>query len=300
VSIGFAAVANAQAPRTWVSGVGDDANPCSRTAPCKTFAGAISKTASDGEIDVLDPGSFGTVTITKGITIDGGCQVAGVTSSGTSGMVINAPSTSVVIIRNISINGMDTSTNGIRFLAGKSLSVDHCIINRIQASNTARGLDIEPNNAGGTAELHVRDTTIQETGGEGILIQPGGGTSVIANINNVRQSHSTSTSGLNVVNNAKVMVQYSDFSQNPVGAGITAQQGSTEVDVDGGMMSNNAFGVVAGVGGGAAVFRLSRCTIAGNTSSGALINAPATVTGFSSNMIAGNAGNNTIATVAAQ
>src|SRR5215472_16789405 len=79
---------------TRVSGVGDDANPCSRTAPCKTFAGAISKTATDGEIDVLDPGSFGTVTITKGLTIDGGCQVEGVTSSNTNGINVGAPGTS--------------------------------------------------------------------------------------------------------------------------------------------------------------------------------------------------------------
>ena len=62
-------LAHAQATRTWVSGVGDDANPCSRTAPCKTFAGAISKTAAGGEINVLDPGGFGAVTITKSITI---------------------------------------------------------------------------------------------------------------------------------------------------------------------------------------------------------------------------------------
>jgi hypothetical protein len=64
-------MAQAQATRTWVSGVGDDANPCSRTAPCKTFAGAISKTAPCGEISVLDPGGFGAVTITKSITING-------------------------------------------------------------------------------------------------------------------------------------------------------------------------------------------------------------------------------------
>src|SRR5262245_48964588 len=63
--------AYAQATRTWVSGVGDDVNPCSRTAPCKTFAGAISKTAAGGEISVLDPGGFGGVTITKSITING-------------------------------------------------------------------------------------------------------------------------------------------------------------------------------------------------------------------------------------
>src|SRR5215475_14700202 len=84
------APAQAQATRTWVSGVGDDANPCSRTAPCKTFAGAISKTAPRGEINVLDPGGFGAVTITKAITIDGsGGQIAGVLVSGTNGIVVS-------------------------------------------------------------------------------------------------------------------------------------------------------------------------------------------------------------------
>src|SRR5882724_11080869 len=77
------APANAQATRTWVSGVGDDANPCSRTAPCKTFAGAISKTAGGGEINVLDPGGFGGVTITKSITISSTFE-AGVLVSGTN------------------------------------------------------------------------------------------------------------------------------------------------------------------------------------------------------------------------
>ena len=300
LSLCVAGMANAQASRTWVSGVGDDANPCSRTAPCKTFAGAISKTAVNGEIDALDPGGFGAVTITKAITIDGGCQVASVLVSGTNGIVVQAPSTDSVILRNIEINGINNSVSGIRFLAGKSLAVDHVIINRFASLSSSRGIDAEPNNAGGTAQLLVRDSFIAETQGEGILIQPGGGTSMIVNINNTRQAHSTTTSGLNVVNNAKVSVQNSDFSQNPIGAGITAQQATTEVNVDGGMLANNAFGVFAGVGGGAAVVRLSRCTITGNTSAGALINAPATVTGFQSNMISGNAGNNVIASVAPQ
>src|SRR5277367_1093894 len=85
--------ASGQATRTWVSGVGDDANPCSRTAPCKTFAGAISKTASPGEINCLDPAGFGAVTITKAINIvcdsvsNGGVLVAG-----TNGIVVNLPS----------------------------------------------------------------------------------------------------------------------------------------------------------------------------------------------------------------
>src|SRR6266550_815903 len=86
LTMAIAAFANAQATRTWVSGVGDDVNPCSRTAPCKTFAGAISKTADKGEIDALDSAGFGTVTITKSITIDGGGTLAGVLYAGTNGI----------------------------------------------------------------------------------------------------------------------------------------------------------------------------------------------------------------------
>src|SRR4051812_9940121 len=106
----------AQATRTWVSGVGDDANPCSRTAPCKTFAGAISKTAAGGEIDVLDPGGFGTVTITKSITIDGsGGSIGSILASGTNGVNVNARAADRIIFRNLSINGAGSTlgVNGI-------------------------------------------------------------------------------------------------------------------------------------------------------------------------------------------
>src|SRR5277367_490570 len=91
-----AASVQAQATRTWVSGVGDDANPCSRTAPCKTFAGAISKTAASGEINCIDPGGFGALTITKAITIDCTGVEAGVLVSGTNGFVVAAATTDVV------------------------------------------------------------------------------------------------------------------------------------------------------------------------------------------------------------
>src|ERR1700735_2861625 len=98
--------AHAQSTRTWASGVGDDANPCSRTAPCLTFAGAISKTAAGGEIDALDPGGFGAVTITKSITIDGGGGVASVIPSpGTNGIVVSAGATDIVTIRNVQLQG---------------------------------------------------------------------------------------------------------------------------------------------------------------------------------------------------
>src|SRR6266436_2469057 len=88
--LAFTSLAQAQATRTWVSGVGDDANPCSRTAPCKTFAGAISKTAVGGEIDCLDPGGFGQVTITKSITFDCDSGPGGILSGAGSGIIINA------------------------------------------------------------------------------------------------------------------------------------------------------------------------------------------------------------------
>src|SRR5438270_167366 len=91
--LAFAAMAQAQASRTWVSGVGDDANPCSRTAPCKTFAGAISKTAAGGEINCLDPGGFGTVTITKSITIDCGGTFGSILASGVNGVNVNDSAT---------------------------------------------------------------------------------------------------------------------------------------------------------------------------------------------------------------
>src|ERR1700692_969579 len=105
--LSLAVPAVAQATRTWVSGVGDDANPCSRTAPCKTFAGAISKTAAGGEIDALDPGGFGGGTITKSITLDGGGgQVASVLVATTNGINVNAQATDVVIIRNVRFDGL--------------------------------------------------------------------------------------------------------------------------------------------------------------------------------------------------
>src|SRR5690349_22193941 len=105
--VSFAVLAQAQATRTWVSGVGDDANPCSRTAPCKTFAGAISKTAAAGEINCLDPGGFGGVTITKSITIDCSEIAASVLVSGTNGININAGAADRVILRNIRVMGVN-------------------------------------------------------------------------------------------------------------------------------------------------------------------------------------------------
>lgn len=130
--------AAAQATRTWVSGVGDDANPCSRTAPCKTFAGAISKTAAGGEISVLDPAGFGAVTITKSITISGDGTLAGILNAGTNGIIVNAAVTDVVQLRNLSIAGAGTGLSGIRILQAGLVVVDRLTI----ADQTMNGIDI--------------------------------------------------------------------------------------------------------------------------------------------------------------
>jgi hypothetical protein len=126
-------LAFAQSTRTWVSGVGDDANPCSRTAPCRTFAGAISKTATGGEISVLDPGSYGTVTITKPITISGVGEQASILSSGTNGIIINittlptAPQTNTVTLRNLQINGAGTTLGltAVHVFGATTVILDH-------------------------------------------------------------------------------------------------------------------------------------------------------------------------------
>jgi len=124
VALALPGSALAQATRTWVSGVGDDANPCSRTAPCKTFAGAISKTAASGEINVLDPGGFGGVTITKSITINGGGFIAGVLVSGTNAIIINAGINDKVTLKGLDMNGLGTGLVGIKVLAGKKITIE--------------------------------------------------------------------------------------------------------------------------------------------------------------------------------
>ena len=142
-------MAVAQATRTWVSGVGDDVNPSSRTAPCKTFAGAISKTAAGGEINVIDPGGYGAVTITKSITIDGSGTFASILSAGTNGVIINAGADGIVTLRHLFINGAGTGISGIKIIAAKRVIIEDCTL----ANFTQQGVDINTT-AACTVELN--------------------------------------------------------------------------------------------------------------------------------------------------
>ena len=172
----------AQATRTWVSGVGDDVNPCSRTAPCKTWAGAISKTAAGGEINALDPAGYGAVTITKSITLDGTGTNASILAAGvTGGIVVNAGANDTVIIRSIEINGVNGTPspgqNGIRFLAGGQLHVENVRI----YGHSQHGIDFNPS---GASQLFVKDSSFRDNTGGAIWLRPQASGSATAAISN--------------------------------------------------------------------------------------------------------------------
>ncbi|HVR81226.1 MAG TPA: hypothetical protein VHF02_03955 [Luteimonas sp.] len=204
----------AQATRTWVSGVGDDVNPCSRTAPCKTWAGAISKTIAGGIINCIDPGGFGTVTITKSMTISCKHVEGSALASSTNGIIINGAGIDVVL-RGLDIDGgapISPGLNGIRFLQGASLIVEDCVIRDFNAV-TPNGNGIIVNNSALVAEIHISNSNItgngNGTGGAGIQVAP------------------TGTGG------AKVTIKDSVFSNNTVGvrADSAATTGAIDVTV---------------------------------------------------------------------
>jgi hypothetical protein len=153
----LAALTQAQAPRTWVSGVGDDANPCARTTPCRTFAGAISKTATGGEIDLLDADAAGTVTITKSITIDGTGSMAGILANAGDAIKINitnaGDTAKAVRLRHLSINGMGTGTNGINIVAATDVTIEDCVVDGF----TGNGISVA------TGAAFIRHTSIRHT-----------------------------------------------------------------------------------------------------------------------------------------
>jgi hypothetical protein len=251
-----AAPAQAQAFRTWVSGVGDDANPCSRTAPCKTFAGAISKTALNGEINCLDPGGFGAVTITKSITIDCHEIFASILFAGTNG--INIPFNSfaaadvrkTVRLRNLNLNGVDTGINGIRITGGSVIAagvviIEDCLIDGVFAGS-ATGISDE-RTAGG--ELYISNTTVRNAGSLGIAINPpAAGQRIDAAFDNVHVQN-TNNHGIFIGNNGRAVINRSVISGNSSGGiVVSGLAAAAEANVSNSVITSNSVGV-ANVGG---------------------------------------------------
>jgi len=241
-------LAHAQATRTWVSGVGDDANPCSRTAPCKTFAGAISKTATGGEINVLDPGGFGGVTITKSITISSEGFEAGVLVSGTNAIIINATTTSNVVLRGLDIEGLGTGLDGIKVLGGLgSLHVEKCTINNFRGTNGS-GIEIATTTAG-TTQVYIKDTIVRNNGqgtGGGIFINPGAGTTVKASLDNVRMEGNIF--GLKVQGSTSNVSAHDSIAAGNSAAGFSAATSGAILTIERSVSTHNMTGVTCVAG----------------------------------------------------
>ena len=284
--LAFASIAQAQASRTWVSGVGDDANPCSRTAPCKTWAGAISKTAACGEIDALDPGGFGAVTITKSITLDGSGTFASILASLVNGIVINAAATDVVTIRGISIDGFCNGNNGINILQAKTVNVEDCVIFRFSTGN---GITVNETN---DLNLNVRNTVIRDNTLDAInTFTSGGSNAVKVTLDNV--SLIGSANGLHARSGSRVTANHSVFSNNSTNGVFVDAAGSNFsscVIWNSQISMNGANGVRAGNGGnvGGSGVSISQNLIDRNTGNGVLVSTGGVVVTFGNNDIQGN------------
>jgi hypothetical protein len=272
----FVSIAQAQATRTWVSGVGDDANPCSRTAPCKTFAGAISKTADGGEIDCIDPGGFGVVTITKGITIDGGGTFASILSAGSvAAITVNeTTNTKTIILRNLSLNGAGTGTNGIRLLTGKTF-----VIENVQISGLiGNGIDAGTLPTG--ARVFINDVDIRNvTGASSIGVKLGATGTVTGSMDHVRVERVFT--GIQIGANVFPTIRNSVLGFGGT-KGIEILASTSRVTIENTILSENSTGLSVGAG---ATALLSQSTITECTTG---ISNSGTVLSSGNNRILGN------------
>jgi hypothetical protein len=294
--------AQAQATRTWVSGVGDDVNPCSRTAPCKTFAGAISKTFIGGEIDALDPGGFGTVTITKSITIDGASGFGSILASGTNGVNINIAANvndpqRRVTLRRLSINGTGSSgavgtSTGIRGInlstnGAARLNVENCYIQNF----TTVGIDVASAEGAAGTKVNVRDTNITNTG---IGFQTNNNNAagfVAATLEKVRIDNCAS--GVIVKDRSFVTLRDSVITAcTTVGASIQAPTNNANLNIENSVL----FGVTLGVqaGGVGTKVDLSNTSILNNSTG--ISSGGGTVNSHQNNRIANNTSAGTVPT----
>jgi hypothetical protein len=293
--------AQAQATRTWVSGVGDDVNPCSRTAPCKTFAGAISKTAAGGEINVLDPGGFGAVTITKSLTIGTDPAYGGILNSSTNGVVINALATDVITLRGLTINGgigASTGVNGVRILSAGTVNIENSYIygNRTAAPN---GNGVYVLNTANTVELNIDRTTFSENGlgndGAAVLVAPTGSGSAKVSISNSAAFNNTrgirgDSSG--TTGTVDIVVNDSRISNNTL-SGLSVVSGASSaatLTLTRSISTSNTSGVNSN--GAVAVVRISGSVVTGNAS-GLLPAASGQIISYGNNVLDGNAASNT-------
>jgi hypothetical protein len=299
--------------RTWVSGMGDNANTavnCSRAKPCATFTAALSVTNAGGEIDVLDPGSFGAVIITQSVSIVADGVLGGVlqNTSGFDGIVVNTVSTDVVVLRGLTIEGAGSGSNGISFNDSGALHIENCTINRfsgngilidpngnsqifikdtIVRNNAATGIDFFPSGTA-TVTAHLDDTTVRNNGALGIFFAPGGSSTVTASLDSVRLEGNSAA--LKAGDGTNVSVQNSVVAGN--GGGLeTSSSGSGRgvvINVESSIVSGNSFGGIVSVGANSTI-NISNVTVVKNGTG--LATSGGQIVSFGNNKITNNTTN---------
>lgn len=252
----YAAPAQAQASRTWVSGVGDDVNPCSRTAPCKTFPGAISKTAANGEINCLDPAGFGSVTITKSITIACEFTEGGILSAGTNGINVNGAGI-IVSLRGLDIEGFGTGLVGVNIIQAARVNIEKSVI---RGFRTGAGTGVVVN-VGANTQVFVSDTSIADNT-KGITVNATGGAFGAVSGDNVRITGHSANGVELLSNSAFVTLKNSVISHNG-GNALTASVGNGVISVHGSNITNNN-GIAVNAASATSKIRLSDNNIYNN------------------------------------
>lgn len=262
----------AQATRTWVSGVGDDANPGSRTAPCKTFAGVLSKTAAGGVINILDPGGFGGVTITKSITIEGNISEASILTANSSyGVQIVAGPNDIVILRNLTLEGLGTTSNGIKIVSAGSVHIEDCHINGFYGS----GINLLT--ASTNMQLFIKNTTIHNCTTAGITLAPSAPASALLDGANVTDCGD----GIVVFGNARTVITDSTTSGN-AGTGFLVGA-NAKVLLTRGTASGNHIGIQS-----EGLALVSDSTVAYNDAKGLKTLSAGKIRSYGNNRITGN------------
>lgn len=294
----FSGAASAQATRTWVSGVGDDANPCSRTAPCKTFPGAISKTAAGGEINCLDPGGFGAVTITKAIAIIcDNIQQAGVLVAATNGVIINVPAGTHVTLSGLYIDGLGSTgvagVNGVYVLQGGNVTLRNLTISGFRNGYGVNFI----NTAAGKLIMHnvsvIESGVASNTATGGVLVQPAAGITADVSIfdsrlmNNENVGIRLDTVGIvgSVIN---ATIRNTVITGNASGMLVKAppSTGTVKLMLDHTAISNSAsYGMI--VNGSGSTVRVGNSVISNNLT-GLMVLQSAAVLSYGNNLLDGN------------
>jgi hypothetical protein len=286
-----AAPVQAGAARTFVSAAGNDSNNCTNVAsPCRHLAAAYAATAANGEIYVLDPANYGSLTITGPVSIEGHGWASIAPVSGNPAITINAPgATDKINIIGVVLDGTGlATTQGILFNSGGTLTVRDSVIRNF----TQGGINFTPNSST-PSQLFVSNTLVSDNGAGGIFIGPTGTGTTTGALDHVQIEDNGS--GLNVAATTQTinMTVSDSVSANNQLEGIAAVSSGMPVSimVRNSTIANNS-GDGLGASGAGATILVTRSTITGNGAGWEALSS-GVVSSYADNNIDGNTSVNT-------